>query len=574
MNKFENNIIQQNDEHFRALLTALPNVSVQGYDKDRRVVYWNHASELLYGYTEAEAMGNLLEDLIIPDFMRQGVIDAHHAWVNDGVAIPAGELELKHKQDHLVPVYSSHVMLYQHTDNPEMYCVDVDLSGQRNKEKQVKYLTQFDKQTGLHNKDSLFSYAKKLTATNSKEPESHVAIFVGIDDLTHTNNAYGYSAGDKVIAQVVERLTSSIRPQDYIARYSGDVFVILITLDTQSDLLEQTLANIRKSGRTPCTVNNEQKIITLSAGICINEAVFDPEASNSNIDFLKNAEAAMNHAKNAGKNQYLFYEPEFDHQLQRSYSILSALNTAAENNEFCLVYQPQFDQAQNIVSCEALLRWQHPTMGAISPAEFIPLAESKNKMQGIDSWVVNAVIKQVKQWLHNGVNPAPVFINLSGQSLCDIDFINQLVAQLDYSAIPYEKIGIEITEYALILENDVLIQQMKWLQTHGIAIALDDFGTGYSSLSYLTQFPIDFIKIDKSFVFNAPCNQQDAAIIKAIFALSASLELKVICEGVETEQHLGFIQQQTSSAIIQGYLFSKPIPPSDFEKLILIEPIR
>lgn len=566
MKGIELNLIQQNDKHFRDLLAALPNVSVQGYDKHRRVIYWNRASELLYGYSEQEAMGQLLEDLIIPDFMKQPVIEAHKTWVTSGIAIPADELELKHKNDKLVPVYSSHVMLYQQSDNPEMYCVDIDLSNQRHKEKQVQYLTQFDKQTSLHNKESLFKYVENLTQSRVLNTQTHVAIFVGIDDLTHINKVYGYSEGDKLILKVVERLKKSIRPSDFIARFSGDVFVILMSVDKHSDHPEQTVASLREAGRTPYTIDHELKQVTLSAGVCIDE-----NGLNQDIDLLKNAEAAMNQAKNLGKNQYLYYEQEFDKQLQRSYSLLSGLNTAEINNEFSLVFQPQFDQSHNIVSCEALLRWEHPTLGYISPAEFIPLAESKNKIKAIDRWVVTTAIKQIKQWMAQGERTVPVFVNISGQSLCDINFINMISTQLNASGIPYDQIGIEITEYALISENDVLIQQMKWLQTRGIAIALDDFGTGYSSLSYLAKFPIDYIKIDKSFVFNAPTNNQDAAIMKAIFALSESLGMRVICEGVETEQHLEFVQKQTDSSLFQGYLFSRPIPALEFERLFAIE---
>ncbi|NVK25344.1 MAG: EAL domain-containing protein [Gammaproteobacteria bacterium] len=563
MQDIDDCLIQQNDIHFRELLTALPNVSVQGYDKNRRVIYWNKASELLYGFSEEEAMGQLLEDLIIPDFMRQGVIEAHYAWLTSGEAIPADELELKNKQGQLVPVYSSHVMLYQNTDSPEMYCVDVDLSSQRKKEKQVEFLTQYDKQTGLHNKESLFQTVKILAHQPRSEFDSRVAIFIGIDDLTQINNVYGYEQGDKVIGQLVSRLKRCIEPTDFIARYSGDVFVLLLTLNEHSDQLEHTIARLREAGRTPYRLKNDLKQVTMSAGIAV-----DVCDSEHDTDLLKNAETAMNHAKNMGKNQYLFYQSEFDNQLQRSYTLLSSLTSAPENDEFSLVYQPQFNQSGQVVSCEALLRWYHPLLGNISPAEFIPLAESKNKIKLIDRWVTKAAILQIKYWLQQGLDPVPVFINVSGQSLCDISFINMLSSQVNESGVPYSAIGIEITEYALISENDMLIQQIKWLQNRGVSIALDDFGTGYSSLSYLTRFPLNFIKIDKSFVTNAPDNPQDAAVMKAIFAMSDSLDMKVICEGVETQKHLEFIKSQSRHSLLQGYLFSKPIAPTEFENMI------
>ncbi|PID44500.1 MAG: hypothetical protein CSB48_01590 [Proteobacteria bacterium] len=179
----KDDLVLRNDYHFRKLLTALPNVSVQGYDKDRRVVYWNKSSELLYGYSEEEAMGNLLEDLIIPDSMREDIIEAHGAWLRDGVEIPAAELELIDKERKRVPVFSSHVMLNRCTENPEMFCVDVDLSGQKRIEKEVQYLSQYDSQTGLFNKNSLFTYTKKTLEKAHLDRQMTVAIFIGMRAL-------------------------------------------------------------------------------------------------------------------------------------------------------------------------------------------------------------------------------------------------------------------------------------------------------------------------------------------------------------------------------------------------------
>lgn len=556
----DNHVIQQNDLHFRELLTALPNVSVQGYDKRRRVVYWNKASERLYGYSEKEAMGQLLEDLIIPHYMKQGVVDAHAAWINSGQIIPAGELELIDKRGNTVPVYSSHVMLYQHTSQPEMYCVDIDLTNEKQKEQQLQYLRCFDAQTGLYNKESLFEHAAVIAANQLSTKKTRVAIFVGIDELTLINNLFGYSEGDRLILNVVSRLQKCIRPQDFIARYSGDVFVILLKPDENTYHLQQTLSVIKDIARTPYNFSGDLRQVTLSAGICA-----DHDNQFNYKELLKNAEIAMNQAKNSGKNQYLFYESKFDNKLQRSHQLLSGLANAIDKNQFTLLYQPQFNQAGSIVSCEALLRWQHPKLGNISPAEFIPLAESKNKIKMIDKWVMSAVINQIKHWFKKGLTPVPVFMNLSGQSLSDKNFVNTLSTMLTKAAVPYENIGIELTEYALISENESLIAKMKWFQNRGGSLALDDFGTGYSSLSYLTNFPLDYIKIDKYFIASAPQKDQAAAIIRAIFALSDSLNMQVICEGVETEQHLEFIKQHHSGALLQGFLLSKPVPPGALE---------
>ncbi|MFC3094905.1 phosphodiesterase [Alteromonas sediminis] len=559
-------LIQQNDLHFRELLTALPNVSVQGYDKHRRVIYWNKASERLYGYSEQEAMGRLLEDLIIPDFMKLDVIEAHKTWIRTGQPIPSEELQLIDKNKNVVPVYSSHVMLHQDTDDPEMFCVDVDLSSQKKNERQLAYLKQYDQHTGLLNKHSLFVLANELMSRAQVDAISSAAIFVGIDDLTMINNAFGYKAGDTLLREMVERLRHCVTDQGILARYSGDVFVFLVVIDNAPKYIADVIDKIKDVCLTPFRFDGERRQVTVSGGVCIDEF-----SQGSHIELFKNAEVAMNQAKLTGKNQFVYFESQFDENMQRFHALFSALSTAEKNNEFHMVYQPQYNQQGQIVSAEALLRWDHPKLGAISPAEFIPLAENKNKMKDIDLWVMRNVIQQIKHWRAQGMSTVRVFMNISGQSLSDVNFVNLLSTQLSDAGVPYENVGIEITEYALISENDAMINQMKWLQRRGIEIALDDFGTGYSSLSYLTKFPLDYIKIDKYFIAHAPIKEQDAAITKAIFALSESLGMQVICEGVETQTHLEFVRDQNRQSLIQGYLFSRPVSVHDFEALLARE---
>lgn len=546
---------------------ALPNVSVQGYDKDRRVIHWNHASELLYGYTEEDAIGQRLEDLIIPDGMKEGVVHAHFSWIDQGVPIPPAELELVDKYGTRVPVFSSHVMLYQESDNPEMFCVDVDLSSLRSQERQLDYLLKYDSQTALFNKESLFNYAKITQENDTRKVERYGAIFVGIDDLTHINNTYGYRSGDTLIQDFVGRLHGCVNNRDFVARYSGDTFVILLELADSLNRLDQVVSNLEKASVSPYLINNEAQFVTLSAGICS-----DKISTTSLTDQIKNAEIAMTQAKLSGKNQCVFYEPQFESKLHRMHTILSSLATAQERNEFNLVYQPQYNQKQQIVSCEALLRWSNKELGTVSPAEFIPLAEKNNKTQSIDRWVIESTVAQLKQWMDTQLNPVRVFVNVSSQSLYDDQFYQFVAETLISSDVPSNLLGIEITEHLLISENKVLLDNLNGLQQQGIEIALDDFGTGYSSLNYLTRLPLNCVKIDKSFINNAPENPRDAAIIRAIFALSKSLDLNVVCEGVEDREQLRFIQRENRRSFLQGYLLSMPVAADKLEQLLMVEP--
>lgn len=559
----EKHTILRNDQHFRELLTSLPNISVQGYDKNRRVIYWNRASEVLYGYTENEAMGKLLENLIIPAPMRPFVIAAHHDWISKGIAIPSAEIELVNKFNQPVSVYSSHVMLYQHTDQPVMFCVDVDMSGQKNTEKALAYLTQFDRQTGVYNKQTLFEHAKSHSAKSRSHDQDTAALFIGIDDLTHVNNVYGYKAGDVLILEMVNRIRAIACEDDFIARYSGDVFVILATGINLTHRIDAFCSEWQKSSRVAYTINGEKREVTTSVGIYI-----DKNTNESHVQIIKNAEIAMNQAKLEGKNQCLHYQRSYQNSLNRFHSLLTALKTAVSNNEFSLVYQPQYNMQRELVSCEALLRWHSEDLGFVSPAEFIPVAESKNKMDLIDRWVLMAVVDQLKQWKNAHINIVPVFINLSGQSLNTPEFIDFIVSYIKESGVPFSAIGIEITEYALVNDSDSLIGTIKWLQNQGVKIALDDFGTGFSSLSYLTKFPLNYIKVDKSFIMAAPESEQNAAVTKLIFALSDSLSLQVVCEGVEEETHFSFIKQHCNHSLLQGYLLSRPLDACRFTDML------
>ncbi|PID41368.1 MAG: hypothetical protein CSB48_14795 [Proteobacteria bacterium] len=352
----------------------------------------------------------------------------------------------------------------------------------------------------------------------------------------------------------MQRLRNCVRPDDFIARFGGDVFVILMTIKNQADLLEKIIDRVEQAARIPYLVCGETRQVSLSAGICVGNT-----SEGSSDELLKNAEVAMNQAKLSGKNKSLFYESEFENKLLRIHSILSALGIAEEKGEFTLVYQPQYNQRKEVVSCEALIRWNCLSLGMVSPQEFIPLAENKNKIQVIDHWVVSTAIRQIRSWIDDGVQPVRVFVNLSGKSLTEASFIQFIFDRMARANIPFDLLGIEITEHVLISENEELLDKLNRLQSEGVEIALDDFGTGYSSLSYLTRFPLDYIKIDKAFIANAPDNPRDAAITRAIFALASSLDMKVVCEGVEYEKHLSFIEQENADGLLQGYLLSRPV---------------
>ncbi|WP_269520368.1 putative bifunctional diguanylate cyclase/phosphodiesterase [Alteromonas sp. BMJM2] len=549
------------ESHFLNLISALPKVSVQGYDKERRVIYWNTSSEDIYGYSQEEALGKRLEDLIIPALMRDDVLSVHKKWLLEGIPIPSGELALQRKDGKTVHVFSSHVMLGEHTDSPEMYCVDIDLSEQHAIRNELEKLATTDLLTGLPNRRYLEMALEERVKKAGHESTSMAIFFIDLDMFKDINDTLGHTWGDRLLKSFADRLKECVGEASFLARFGGDEFVVLV-----DDIVDrQSLVNLAEEIVDCCKerfcLGTEKVFITSSVGVCL----FPTDGVEVDT-LLKNADAAMYEAKEQGRNRYNIFSNDLSVMLHKQRNIASRLRASIENNEFTLLYQPQVDlKSGKIVSCEALLRWT-PNIAehSVPPDVFIPIAERTDLIISIGSWVLEKACEQAREWRNMGIDIC-IHINVSGRELEQGDFFERLARCRENYGLPPHAIGLELTENMLIKSDEQVLLGLQEQRSMGVEVSIDDFGTGYSSLSYLKRFPVSHLKIDRSFLENAPESDYDGALMEAIVNLGHKLNLKIVVEGIETQTQLTYCLR-LGVECAQGYLFAKPLAASAIQK--------
>lgn len=553
----------ESEQRFRSLLESLPKVAVQGYNRDRRVIYWNEGSTRLYGYTAEEAQGQLLEDLIIPAFMRDGVIQAHRAWIEKGVAISAGELELKHKTGEPVSVYSQHLMLNEHTDSPLLFCVDVDLSGQKRAHRELEFATRFDRLTHLPNRQTFEVDLDGLLDSCRRLGHGLATIYVDIDHFVEINDALGYDQGDRLLVELTRRLRECQRATDLVSRVSSDEFVLAFPCAQLATDVRRVVRRVQNVFRQPFVLDGRERQVTA----CLGVALF-PENGDSSRELIRNADVAKNRAKLAGRGTLRFFQQKLHDELVRQHHLSARLEEALDNGEFSLHYQPQVSAASGrIENLEALIRWETSEGPAISPAEFIPLAERSGLIHRLGDWVIEEACRQQAEWRAKGFLHHRIDINISGRQLVRLDALKRFEDSLQRHGLGPRDIGIELTENILIEADETVLEDLRRLYHRGIRIALDDFGTGYSSLSYLKHFPVTALKIDRSFIHDAPMQPKDRAIMEGAILIGHRLGLEVVAEGVENAEQLSLLRDMHCD-LVQGFFFFRPMPAQEIERLL------
>lgn len=553
----------ESELRFRALLESLPRVAVQGYDRHRRVIYWNDASTRLYGYAPDEAQGRLLEELIIPAPMREPVIRAHRAWVEQGVEIPADELELQHKSGEPVSVFSHHVMLNEHTDDPLMFCVDVDLSDQKRAHRELEFATRFDALTHLPNRQTFESQLDEVLAGCGRQDCGLVLVYLDIDHFVEVNDALGYEQGDRLLVELSRRLHRIKRGSDLMSRPSGDEYVIAFPGLQREDVLPQLVHKIQQALRAPFMVDGSRRQVTACMGISVY-----PENGESARELIRNADVAKNRAKLDGRGSVWFFDQRLHDELLHQHRLADRLEQALDQGKLSLHYQPQVSAISGrIENLEALLRWQPEEGSSISPAEFIPLAEQSDLIHRLGDWVMETACCQRARWRDAGLALERVDINFSGRQMSRPDVFDRFEACLARHGLGPRHIGIELTENVLIEADERILEGLRRLHHMGYRISIDDFGTGYSSLSYLKHFPVTALKIDRAFVRDAPDHPEDRAIMEAAIFIGHRLGLEVVAEGVENREQLALIQDMRCD-LVQGFFFFRPMPAADIERLL------
>jgi len=553
----------ESEQRFRTLLESLPRVAVQGYDRDRRVIYWNEASTRLYGYTADEAQGRLLEDLIIPQPMREPAIEAHSAWMRNGIEIPAEELELQHKSGEPVTVFSHHVMLGEHTDDPLMFCVDVDLSDQKRAHRELDFAMRFDSLTRLPNRQAFEDQLDSAIADCRRQGVGLVLIYLDIDNFVEVNDTLGYECGDRLLVELTRRLHRETRTSDMMSRLSSDEFVVAFPSFQRDDVVSHLVHKVQRVLRAPFLIEESRRQVTACLGISLY-----PDNGDTARELIRNADVAKNRAKMDGRGSVRFFDQQFRDDLVHQHRLVDQLERALDSEELSLHYQPQVSVASgHIEHLEALLRWQPAEGPPISPAEFIPLAERSDLIHRLGDWVLETACRQRALWRDAGLSIGRIDINFSGRQIGRSDVFQRFEACLARHGLGPQHIGLELTENVLIEADGWILDGLRRLHRLGFRIALDDFGTGYSSLSYLKRFPVTALKIDRAFISDAPDRSEDRAIVEASIFIGHRLGLEVVAEGVENREQLALIQELRCD-LAQGFYLFRPMPASDMEGIL------
>lgn len=429
--------------------------------------------------------------------------------------------------------------------------------------KKNQFAQNHDYLTGLPNRLLLLDRLEQSIKRSFALAKKIALIYMDIDHFKAVNDSLGHFAGDQILFEVSKKISSVVKPSDTLAKIGGDEFCLILNdLESLSDITD-TITEIQLALRESFVIEDKNIYIRLSMGV----SLYPNDGSTSSI-LLKNADAAMFKSKSDGRNNYSFYDETMTKKAYERLTLESALREAILNEEFVVYYQPQVDISTNkVTGMEALVRWNHPTMGMISPDKFIPLAEENGMIVKLDRLVMKQAFKQFSTWKKDGLNPQKLSLNLAMKQIEESDFYDFLKDIAIEQKCSFECVEFEITETQIMKNPQQSIDALKKISELGIKISIDDFGTGYSSLSYLKRLPINKLKIDKSFVDELPFGAEDVAICKTIIDLCKNLNLEVIAEGVETLEQSDFLLQNGCSSV-QGYFYHKPLPAHEVTKLL------
>lgn len=555
-------IIQESTQRLSLHVQQTP-LAVIDWDTAFRVVDWNPAAENVFGYTHAEAVGRHAMELIIPESVKPHVAQIWESLLTGKEGFRStNENRTKDGKTIICEWYNTPLI---EADGRVIGVTSLaqDVTEQKRAAERLSYLAYYDDLTGLPNR-MLFKDRLSQAFIEADRKERLVGIlFMDIDHFKDVNDTLGHETGNALLQAVSARLQGCFRPSDTVARFGGDEFAVILTDVAHADDVSQLAQHIADSLKAPFNILGHELFVTFSVGITLYP--FD----DGNIDhLLRNADSAMYAAKAAGRNCYRFYAEDMTVRAMEQLALQAGLRHALEKGEFILHYQPQLDLGSNrIIGVEALVRWQHPEKGMISPAQFIPAAEDSGLIVPLGEWVLRTACLQAKAWHEQGLD-VRMAVNLSARQFREPLFSDRVMEILNETGLDPRQLELEITESILVEGLESVSAVLREFKQTGIMISLDDFGTGYSSLSYLKRFSIDKLKIDQSFVRDLLTDASDANLVKAIIAMSRALGLTVIAEGVETQAHVDSLRAEGCDEI-QGYHIARPMPAEQAADLIL-----
>jgi len=438
-----------------------------------------------------------------------------------------------------------------------------DITARKLTEQRIVHIAQHDVLTGLPNRSLLQDRLSQAVAYSVRTSHTVWVMLIDLDRFKFVNDSMGHKAGDVLLMTIAARLRSALRDTDTVARLSGDEFVVILTEHDDERLSPEIVQRLMDAVAQPVMLGSKEFFVTCSIGVAAYPT--DGTAADS---LIEHADIAMYRAKKLGRNNFQFYTPAMNEEAMERVRIESALRNALERNEFLLHYQPQVNLASGqIVGMEALIRWQHPELGVVSPLRFISVAEETGLIVPIGAWVMRTACAQNKAWQEAGLGRLRVAVNLSARQFGAPKLLAEIDAVLGDTGLAPDCLEIELTESLFMNDTTQAVELLHSMKALGVSLSIDDFGTGYSSLSYLSRFPIDVLKIDRSFVADITRDANDAAIVASIIALAHNLKLDVIAEGVETAEQLAYLRRHGCDEM-QGYYFSRPLAAADFEALL------
>jgi diguanylate cyclase (GGDEF)-like protein/PAS domain S-box-containing protein len=440
-----------------------------------------------------------------------------------------------------------------------------DVSAARAMALQMAHSAEHDFLTGLPNRMLLNDRVSQAIAFAPRHMKKVAVLFLDLDGFKHINDSLGHPIGDKLLQSVAKRLVDCVRGSDTVSRQGGDEFVVLLSEVEQPEDIARTARRMLQAVAEPHTIGQHELHVDTSIGVSIY-----PDDGSEAETLIKNADTAMYQAKETGRQSFQFFKPAMNVRAVERQSIEESLRRASERQEFTLHYQPKINlRTGKISGAEALIRWTHPTRGPVSPARFIPIAEDCGLILPIGRWVLREACKQARAWVDAGLPLATMAVNISAMEFRNEKFLEGVFSVLKETRLDPRSLELELTESVLMKHAESSEAILKTLRARGVQVAVDDFGTGYSSLSYLSKFPIDALKIDQSFVRQLTTARDETTIVTAVISMGRSLNLRVIAEGVETEEELRFLQAHQCDEA-QGFYIGRPVVPEEFARLLEI----